>query len=150
MERVSVSFQRAFVRFHLALYQRSGGRIGRRLTGSPTLVLTTTGRKSGEARSTVLVYATHGADLVVVASNYGGDRPPAWLLNLRDQPRVSVLAGRRGGPATAREVTPGDPTYAELWALVNAKNHDRYNGYQRSTARLISLVAITPDASWSA
>jgi deazaflavin-dependent oxidoreductase (nitroreductase family) len=142
----SVSFQRAFARLHVALYQRSGGRVGRRLAGAPALVLTTIGRKSGQARATVLVYAVHGDDLVVVASNYGGDRPPAWLLNIRDQPRVSVLAGRRHGPATAREVTADDPAYPELWALVNANNHDRYTGYQQSTARPISLVAIMPDA----
>jgi deazaflavin-dependent oxidoreductase (nitroreductase family) len=119
--------------------------LGPKLTGVTSLVLTTTGRRTGQPRSLVLVSAPHGRDLVVVASNYGGDRPPAWLLNLREQPRVQVLSGRHGGPATAREVTADDPGYPELWALVNANNHDRFTAHQRGTARPISVVVITPD-----
>jgi deazaflavin-dependent oxidoreductase (nitroreductase family) len=142
----SVAFQRWFARFHLGVYQRTGGRLGDGLSGNPSLVLTTVGRRSGERRRTVLVYARHGDDLVVVASNYGGDKPPAWLLNLREQPRVEVLVGRRLTAATAREVTAQDPAYPELWRLVNANNHNRYDGHQRETSRPIPLVVITPDA----
>ena len=141
----SVPLQRAFARLQLALYQGTGGRLGPKLTGVTALVLTTTGRRSGVARRLVLVYARHGDDLVVVASNYGGDRPPAWLLNLRAQPRVHVRVGRWAGPATAREVTPADAGFDELWALVNANNHDRFTAHQRHTGRPISLVVITPD-----
>lgn len=140
----SLSLQRAFARFHLGVYQRTGGRLGRRLAGNTALVLTTVGRRTGERRSTVLAYAERGGELVVVASNYGGDRPPAWLLNLRAQPRVEVLVGPRRTPADAREVTPDDPEYAELWRLVNANNRDRFIEHQRATTRPISLVAIRP------
>ncbi len=142
----SVSFQRSFARFHLAVYERTGGRLGDGLSGNPSLVLTTIGRRTGERRRTVLVYACHGADLVVVASNYGGDRDPAWLLTIRDQPRVEVLVGRRRPAATAREVTAQDASYADLWRRGNANNHTRYEAHQRATSRPIPLVGITPDA----
>ena len=139
--------QRAFSRFHLAVYLNSGGQFGHGLSGTSSLVLTTTGRRTGRPRRTVLVYARQGDDMVVVASNYGGDRPPAWLLNIRTQARVEVLVARRRTTAAAREVTADDPRYPALWALVNAHNHDRYTEHQRSTARSISLVVITPDAA---
>lgn len=141
----TVALQRAFARFHRAVYVRTGGRIGRRLAGNTALILTTVGRRTGERRSTVLAYAQRGRDCVVVASNYGGDRPPAWLLNLRDQPTVEVLVGPRRTAAVAREVTPSDAEYAELWRLVNASNRDRFVEHQRATSRPISLVVLTPE-----
>ena len=106
----AIPIQRLFARFHLALYQRTGGRLGRRLSGATSLVLTTTGRKTGQPRSTVLVYARRGDELVVVASNYGGERPPAWLLNIRDQPAVEVLAGPPPPPERSRPVTRPTPS----------------------------------------
>lgn len=143
---ISVSLQRWFARFHLGVYERTGGRLGRTLSGNTTLVLTTVGRRTGERRRTVLVYAREGEDLVVVASNYGGERQPAWLLNIREQPRVEVLVGRRRTGARAREVTAQDAGYAELWRLVNANNYNRYDAHQHETSRPIPLVVITPDA----
>lgn len=142
----AAAFQRAFIRFHQAVYERSGGRIGRRLMVVPSLLLTTTGRRTGQPRTAVLVYAPDGDEVVVVASNDGQDRPPAWLLNIGADPRVVVRIGRRRGPATARIVRAGDPDYPRRWALVNANNHGRYDGYQRRTSRPIELVAIRPDA----
>jgi F420H(2)-dependent quinone reductase len=141
----SVSLQRWFARFHVGVYEGTGGRVGHGLSGNTSLVLTTIGRRSGERRRTVLVYARHGEDLVVVASNYGGDRDPAWLLNMRDQPRVEVLVGRQRMAATAREVTAQDAAYSALWRLVNAKNRNRYEAHQHETGRPISLVVITPE-----
>lgn len=142
----TVRFERWFAQFHLAVYRRTGGRIGRRLAGNTALVLTTVGRRSGERRRAVLAYAKRGEDLVVVASNYGGDRPPAWLLNIREEPHVDVLVGRRRVAATAHEVTSADPAYPELWRLVNANNRNRYEAHQHATSRPIPLVVITPDA----
>ena len=70
------------LRVHDKLYKATDGRIGHRLLGVPTLLLRTTGRRSGVTRTNSLVYALDGADYLVVASKGGADQPPAWLLNL--------------------------------------------------------------------
>ena len=105
------ALQLAYLRLHQAVYQRTRGRIGHRLAGSPSLMLRTTGRRSGSPRTAVLTYARDGADFVLVASNDGQDRPPAWFLNVGANPAVgsrSLVAGRtvvlawssRGTPTT--------------------------------------------------
>src|SRR5438067_1853483 len=76
------------LRLHEALYKRTDGRVGHRMIGVPTLLLRTTGRRSGATRTNGLVYARDGDDYLVVASNGGADRAPAWLHNLRANPHV--------------------------------------------------------------
>lgn len=129
---------------HARLYEASDGRIGHRLIGVPCLLLRTTGRKTGKTRTSALVYARDGGRYLVVASNNGSDRPPAWLLNLRHDPAVEIQVARRRERAMAAVVAPGDPDYERLWRAVNDNNHDRYNGYQRKTARPIPVVVLTP------
>ena len=136
--------QLAFLRAHVSLYARTGGRVGHRLMGVPTLLLHTTGRRSGLRRTAVLAYGRDGSDFVVVASNDGRDEPPAWLLNVRADPAVTVQVARRSAAGRARVVEPGDPDYPRLWTLVNRVNHGRHDGYQRQTTRPIALVAVTP------
>jgi F420H(2)-dependent quinone reductase len=129
---------------HEEIYKRTGGRVGHRMLGVPTLLLRTTGRRSGVTRTNSLVYARDGDDLLVVASNGGADRAPAWLHNLRAHPDVEIQIGRERRPATARIVEPSDADYERLWKLVNAGNRDRYSAYQRRTTRPIPVVALTP------
>jgi F420H(2)-dependent quinone reductase len=116
------------------------------MLGVPTLMLRTTGRRSGATRTNSLVYASDGEDYLVVASNGGADRPPAWLHNLRAQPDVEIQIGRERQRAAARIIEPSDPSYERLWALVNAKNRDRYTAYQQKTRRPIPVIAITPSS----
>lgn len=132
------------LRIHEQLYKRTDGRLGHRMIGVPTLLLHTTGRRSGASRTNALVYARDGEDYLLVASNGGQDRPPAWLLNLSAHPQVEVQVGRQRGPGTARVIEPSDPSYERLWGLVNANNHDRYTAYQRQTSRPIPIIAVTP------
>ncbi len=139
-----VSLTGSFLRVHEEIYRRSDGRIGHRMIGVPTLLLRTTGRRSGALRTNALVYARDGNDCLLVASNGGADRPPAWLLNLQANPRVEFQIGREHKPGTAQVIEPGDPRYERLWRVVNAHNHDRYAGYQRKTTRPIPVVAVTP------
>lgn len=75
---------------HRWLYQRFGGRFINRKGDSTVLMLTTTGRKSGEQRSVLLIHAKDGDDFIVVGSNWGMDKPPAWLLNLQAIPEAQV------------------------------------------------------------
>jgi deazaflavin-dependent oxidoreductase (nitroreductase family) len=135
---------RLYMRFHKAVYVRTDGRIGARLVGVPTLLLRTTGRRSGETRIAALTYAGDGGGYVVAASNDGREQPPAWLLNLQADPHVDVQMGRHRSGATARIVDGGDLDYARLWKLVNDNNHGRYDGYQSKTNRPIALVVLDP------
>jgi deazaflavin-dependent oxidoreductase (nitroreductase family) len=143
-----------YLRFHKYVYERSDGRVGAHSGGVPALLLTTTGRRSGLARTNGLTYCRDRGDLIVVASNGGSDRPPAWLLNLEADPRVTVRVGRTVRPATARVAT--DEERVHLWPLVNRTNRGmsrifhpgvtgRYDVYQRHTDRRIAVVVITPD-----
>src|SRR5437588_3432512 len=89
------------LRVHAAVYKGTDGRIGHRLLGVPTLMLRTTGRRSGQTRTNALVYAPDADRFVVVPSNGGADRAPGWLHNVRAAPAVEVQVGRQRRPATA-------------------------------------------------
>jgi deazaflavin-dependent oxidoreductase (nitroreductase family) len=132
------------LRLHQRIYEGTGGAIGHRLIGVPSLLLRTTGRQTGVTRTNALVYARHGDDYLVVPSNGGADRPPGWLANLRAHSNVEIQVGRRSMPATARVVERGGTEYARFWKVVNENNHHRYEGYQHKTARPIPVVAIRP------
>jgi len=143
-----------YLKFHKYVYERSDGRVGKHSGGVPALLLTTTGRKSGLARTNGLTYCRDRGDIIVVASNGGSDRPPAWLLNIQAEPRVTIRVGRSVFGATARVAT--DEEQAFLWPLVNRTNRGmaplfhpgvsgRYDVYQRNTTRKIPVVVITPD-----
>jgi F420H(2)-dependent quinone reductase len=131
------------LRVHEKLYKATDGRVGHRMLGVPTLLLRTTGRRSGATRTNSLVYARDGGDYLVVASNGGADRPPAWLHNLRAQADVEIQIGRERRRGTARIIEPSDPGYERMWKLVNAGNRDRYSAYQQKTTRPIPVIAIT-------
>jgi deazaflavin-dependent oxidoreductase (nitroreductase family) len=132
------------LRVHEKLYVASDGRVGHRMIGVPTLLLRTTGRRSGATRTNGLVYARDGDDYLVVASNGGADRAPAWLHNVKAGPQVEIQIGRDRQPATARVVDSTDPDYARLWQIVNENNRDRYSEYQKKTARPIPVIVLTP------
>lgn len=138
-----MSLQTAFLRLHQAIYERTDGRLGHGLVGVPSLILRTTGRRSGLTRTAVLAYGRDSDGYVVVASNGGQDRPPWWLHNVSANPDVEFQVGRRRAVGHARIVEAGDPDYPRLWRLVNEMNHGRYDGYQRLTARPIALVILT-------
>jgi F420H(2)-dependent quinone reductase len=132
------------LRVHELIYKSSGGLIGHRMIGVPTLLMRSTGRRSGAIRTNGLVYARDGSDYLVVASNGGAERPPAWLHNIRAHPEVEIQVGRHHEDGTARIIEPSDPDYERLWKLVNENNHDRYTAYQQKTERLIPVIALTP------
>lgn len=114
------------------------------MVGVPTLLLRSTGRRSGARRCNALVYAADGADYVLVASNGGSDRAPGWLFNVRAKPEVEIQIGRARSPGVARTLEPGDEDYERLWRLVNDKNRGRYDVYQQGTSRPIPLVVVSP------
>jgi deazaflavin-dependent oxidoreductase (nitroreductase family) len=128
--------------FHRAVFQVSNGRLANRGYGMPVLQLTTTGRKSGKRRMTMLTSPVQDGDhLVVVASNGGDDRQPKWLLNLRDDPNVEVTTDGRTKAMRARVASPEEK--AELWPRVVAA-HPGYAQYQTRTDRDIPVVILEP------
>jgi F420H(2)-dependent quinone reductase len=143
-----------YLRAHKYIYEKSDGRFGKHSNRVPALLLTTVGRRSGQRRTNGLTYCRDRSDIIVVASNGGSHRPPAWLLNLQANPEVSVRLGRTVVRATARVATPEER--AQLWPLVNRTNRGmaplfhpgvsgRYDVYQRHTSRVIPVVIISPE-----
>jgi deazaflavin-dependent oxidoreductase (nitroreductase family) len=117
-----------------------------RLTLSPTLpvvVLTSVGARSGERRGVPLAYFTDGCDVILIASNYGGSRHPAWYHNLRAHPECELYIGPRGGRFVASEVDGADRD--RLYGLAV----DRLAGVfalheKRSGDRSIPVMRLTP------
>ncbi|WP_405792709.1 nitroreductase/quinone reductase family protein [Streptomyces sp. NBC_01506] len=105
------------------------------------LVLATTGRRTGIARRTCLIYGTEGADLVVVASKGGDDEDPAWFKNLRADPSVGVQVGDRRFTARARVASPAERS--PLWRRM-AGIFPLYDEYAQKTDREIPIVLLTP------
>ena len=128
---------------HRIVLTLSRGKIGWSAMGMPVLELTTIGRRSGKARSTMLTSPLQeGNSYVVVASRGGDDRHPAWLLNLRDEPRVEVsIQGAPARPMLARIASPTER--ARLWPRIT-ENYSTYAGYQERTDREIPLVVLDP------
>jgi len=123
------------------LFQISNGRIGGRFGKVDILLLTTKGRKSGEDRTVPLQYFRAGDDLVLVPSNAGDDRDPAWWLNLRADPNGTVQIGGQKTKVEARKATPEEKT--RIWPDVTAI-YPGYDEYQTRTTREIPLVLLRP------
>ena len=132
-------------RVHRVLLGVSGGRLGWRISGMPVIELTTTGRKSGQPRMTMLTSPyQEDAAFVIVASRGGDDTNPAWFLNLRDDPSVMVKLGSEPPVPMIAEIADADER-ARIWPII-ASRHRNYAGYQRKTSREIPLVVLRPAA----
>jgi deazaflavin-dependent oxidoreductase (nitroreductase family) len=107
--------------------------------GAPVLLLTTTGRRSGEQRTTPLIYGRHGDDYLIVASKGGAPDPPAWYLNLTDDPEVQLQVKADRFRARARTATAGEKP--ELWQTM-AEIWPDYDSYQTRTDRDIPVVVL--------
>jgi len=107
----------------------------------PVLLLTTTGRRSGRARTTPLTYFRDGRDLVVIASNGGADRAPDWSVNLQQDPRAVVQIGTDKLSVEARTATPEERE--RLWVGITA-TYPGYAAYQRKTTRRIPVLILMP------
>jgi deazaflavin-dependent oxidoreductase (nitroreductase family) len=125
---------------HERIFTASGGRLLGRISGMPVVRLTTTGRKSGKPRTTMLTAPVQADDRVVLVASYGGDdRHPAWFLNLKKNPDVEVTMLGRTRNLRARVATAEEK--AELWPQIT-KAYRGYASYQRRTRRDIPLVIL--------
>jgi deazaflavin-dependent oxidoreductase (nitroreductase family) len=132
---------RASGRLNVPLYRLSRGRIGGRVGRAPVLLLTTTGRKSGHERTAPVLYMEDGERLVVIGSNAGNVKPPAWALNLRANPEASVevRADRRNVRARVAEGEERE----DLWRRVN-EEYAGFDDYSKLTSRDIAVFVLEP------
>jgi deazaflavin-dependent oxidoreductase (nitroreductase family) len=128
-------------RLHAAIYRSTGGRLFGRVGGQPVLLLETVGRRTGRRRTTPVQYLVDDDMFVVVASNAGAARPPAWYLNLRANPHARIRVGARSVDVRAQE--PAGQERAKLWRRLTAAN--RYlERAARKAGRDLPLVALVP------
>jgi deazaflavin-dependent oxidoreductase (nitroreductase family) len=117
-------------KMNVPVYRLSGGRVGGTVGKAPVLLLTTTGRKSGQRRTSPVVYLADGPNVVLIDTNAGHERLPAWSLNLRANPEAEVELGRERRPVRARRAEGEER--AELWRAHNVQ----YAGFDDYAAKL--------------
>ena len=125
---------------HVERYQATDGREGHDWqNGAPVLLLTTTGRKSGQERTTPLIYQPFEDKYLIVASRGGSDQPPAWYLNLESSREVGVQIKGDKFRAHAHAATPDEKP--EMWRAM-AEVWPDYDKYQQGTDRVIPVVVL--------
>ncbi len=137
-----VGTSRLVTRLHPPVYRATGGRgpIGRNF-GVQNVVVAMTGRTTGRTREVPLYAVADGDRYVVIGSNAGGDREPAWVGNLRADPRATLRVGRRVSRVHAHEAT-GDER-ERLWGLAAAV-YPGYDLYRTMTRRRIPVIVLAP------
>jgi deazaflavin-dependent oxidoreductase (nitroreductase family) len=133
--------QKIFMAIYAALYRLTKGRIGGSMGRQKVLLLTTTGRKSGKARTVALGTWERQGSWLIVASNGGKSTHPAWYLNLKSKPQAAVQVLDKVMSVTA-EVLTGEPR-AQAWQQVISASPS-YANYEKRTSREIPLVLLHP------
>ena len=126
---------------HVRQYRETDGEVGYWWNGAPTLLLTTTGRRSGEARTTPLIFGRDGDEYLVVASVGGMPKHPAWYLNLVDDPSARIQVKGEHVDVVARTAEAEEKP--RLWRIVNDV-WPNYDAYQERTDRVIPVVVLSP------
>jgi deazaflavin-dependent oxidoreductase (nitroreductase family) len=145
LSRFSMAMPAAALRIsgkmNVPLYRLSGGRVGGKVGRAPVLLLTSTGRRSGQQRTAPVLYLKDGERLVVIGSNAGNKKAPAWSLNLKSNPDAEVEVGRKHSLVRAR-VTEGEER-AELWRKMN-EQYAGFDAYDANTSRDIAVFVLEP------
>jgi deazaflavin-dependent oxidoreductase (nitroreductase family) len=126
---------------HVRRYRETGGEVGYLWNGVPTLLLTTTGRRTGQPRTSALIFGRDGDDYLVVASLGGAPRHPKWYLNLTANPTAEIQV--RGDRIAVTARTASDAEKPRLWRIMTGL-WPNYDVYQTRTDRVIPVVVLTP------
>lgn len=126
---------------HVRVYRETDGETGYWWNGAPTLLLTTTGRTSGQQRTAPLIYGEDGDDYLIVASVGGMPNHPAWYLNLQAEPSAHIQIRAEQLDVVAR--VAGDDEKPRLWKIMN-EVWPNYEAYQARTDRVIPVVVLSP------
>lgn len=125
---------------NIAEFRSSGGKLGGPFEGAPVLLLTTTGAKSGQPRTSPMVYLPEGDRIIVFASNAGKDNHPSWYHNLRANPSATVEIGTETHPVTATEITGAE--HDRLYDI-QAERYPGFAEYRERTERIIPVIELT-------
>lgn len=126
------------------IYQRSNGRttLSSILAGVPVILVKTTGAKSGQPRTVPLLGIPDGGNIILIASNWGGKKHPAWYYNLKANPKATVTLKGQTAVYTANEVTGEERE--QCWARATVV-YPGYNAYKKRTdGRVIPVLLLTP------
>jgi deazaflavin-dependent oxidoreductase (nitroreductase family) len=128
-------------KIQVAVFRGTDGKYMAFMRGMPVLLLTTIGRKSGQARTTPLMYIQDGESYVITASNNGRDKHPAWFYNLKASPQAEIaLPGKRlQVAATIATTTEKDRLWPEL-----VEQAPFFDDYRKKTSRDIPMVLLKP------
>lgn len=129
-----------FIGAHVRVYRLTGGRVGGKIVGQPVVLLTTTGRKTGKARTVPLGCFEDGGDRFIVASAAGAPTHPAWYNNLVANPEVTIQLGPRTYRARAETVTGEER--ARLWKMIVAAAPTFADYEKKAVGREIPVVRI--------
>lgn len=128
---------------NIAEFRSSGGKLGGPFEGAPVLLLTTTGARSGQPRTSPMMYLPEGDRIIVFASNEGKDTHPSWYHNLRANPSATVEVGTETFAVTASQITGQE--HDRLYGI----QADRYPGfatYRERTDRVIPVIELVRSA----
>jgi deazaflavin-dependent oxidoreductase (nitroreductase family) len=126
-------------------FRANGGKVGGQFEGAPLLLLTTTGRRSGQPRTSPIMYLDDGAGRwLVFASKAGADADPAWFLNLQADPEVTVEIGDRSDVVARATVLDGPER--DRWYAEQVRRYPGFGEYQAKTDRVIPVVALVAQA----
>ncbi|HYC57194.1 MAG TPA: nitroreductase/quinone reductase family protein [Candidatus Binatia bacterium] len=141
-ERIAKPVIRVLAALNTWVFRVSRGRVAAKWThGEPMLLLTTVGRKSGQARTVPLVYMSDGERLIVVGSQAGMSKDPHWMANAAHNPDVEVEIGAHKRRMRARRGTSEEK--AHYWPALCKMNSD-YSDYQSRTTRDIPILILEP------
>jgi deazaflavin-dependent oxidoreductase (nitroreductase family) len=128
-------------KLNVPLYRLSGGRVGGKVGRAPVLLLTTTGRKSGEQRTAPVVYLADGRNVVLINTNAGNAKIPAWSLNLKAKPEAEVEVGRKRYPVRAR-IAAGEE-HTDLWRK-HVEQYAGFDDYKQQMEREPAVFVLEP------
>ncbi len=132
---------RAFGKLNVPIYRLTRGRMMNKVGRAPVLLLTSTGRRSGQPRTAPVLYLADGERLIVIGSNAGNDRAPAWSHNLKAHPDAEVQI--RGGRQSVRARVAEGEERAELWRRMN-EQYAGFAQYDENTSREIAVFVLEP------
>jgi len=135
------SMLRALGKLNVPVYRLTRGRLLGKVGRAPVLLLTSTGRRSGQPRTAPVLYLADGERVIVIGSNAGNTRAPAWSHNLKANPDAEIEI--RGARRQVRARVAEGEERAELWRRMN-EQYEGFDDYERQTARDIAVFVLEP------